>query len=104
MLRHNFPLSVKVVLKLRHACMAHPDKLVRKRAAWILALGQECPVSRLARAVGVSRPTIYRYARAWLALRDVRALETETAARFDRERLAVTRSGAARPPPPSTGP
>ena len=51
------------------------DLSVRRHASWILAIGDGSTVSRLARGVSVSRPTIYRVGRAWLKTRSVSGLE-----------------------------
>jgi transposase-like protein len=84
-------------LTLAAVTSASPD--VRKRVLWVLALADGAKVARLARAVNVSRPTVYRVASVWRETKDPNALHPMTAARVA-ERIKARR-GETDPPAPS---
>ena len=61
---------------------------IRTRAAILLLLADGLTVARIARLAGLSRPTVYRYARAYDRLRSTAALDTKVAAELARRRPA----------------
>lgn len=91
-------LSIAEQVTLSLAAHLGPDVATRRRCRWLLALARGATVAAVARAAGVSRPTVYRYARLWVRARSPAVLSTEGA-----RRVAPWRSGEGRgAAPPGT--
>jgi hypothetical protein len=73
------PLSRGQVSLLHYARAFHPARRVRERALMLLHLARGEPLAKVARAVGCSRPTVYRTLRLWRLYGSVDLLDPKLA-------------------------
>jgi DNA-binding CsgD family transcriptional regulator len=84
-----FVLGSAERVKLLLAAYTARGATIRRRARWVLLIADGASVSLVGRLAGVSRPTVYRYLRIYLATRDPEALRSAGSGR----RLARARKG-----------